>query len=80
MHMLLGTRRGAIASPPDTITITANIDHMITMLSQQEFGVDVIELCGGEGGIGRIAARRHLQSGGNYDLITKDDLNEEYDQ
>ncbi len=62
MHMLLGTRLGAIANQPDTLTITANIDHMITMLSQEELGVDVIYFCGGEGGIGRIAARRHLQS------------------
>ena len=38
-------------------------------------GTDIVELCGGEGLPGRIASRRRLKSGGNFDIITDCDLN-----
>ena len=38
-------------------------------------GVDVMELCGGQGLPGKLAVRRRLTQGGNFDLVTDVDLN-----
>ena len=38
--------------------------------------IDIVELCGGEGLPGRIAVRRRLKSGGNFDIVTDVDLND----
>ena len=35
--------------------------------------VDVMEIFGGEGGVGHLAIRRRLKSGGNIDLVTGHD-------
>ena len=42
--------------------------------------VDILELCGGEGLPGRIAVRRKLKSGGNFDIVTDCDLNDPHTQ
>ena len=36
--------------------------------------VDVVEICGGEGGVSRISLRRHLAVGQNFDLRSGIDL------
>ena len=40
-----------------------------------EDGLDLVELCGGEGRVSTIAIRRHLEVGENFDLVTSWDLN-----
>ena len=42
--------------------------------------VDVVELFGGEGGVGKLCIRRRLRRGGNFDLVTCYDLTKESDQ
>ena len=39
-------------------------------------GVDLCELCGGEGRVSTIAIRRRLKTGTNFDLVTHWDLND----
>ena len=46
----------------------------IFLSSEKRQGVDVLELCGGEAGVSRLAIRRRLNSGGNLDLVTGVDL------
>ncbi len=36
--------------------------------------IDVMEICGGAGGVSKIAIRRRLRTGTNFDLITGGDL------
>ena len=43
-------------------------------------GLDLVELCGGEGRVSTIAIRRHLKVGENFDLVTYWDLNDPKDQ
>ena len=58
----------------------ANV-HVVTSLREMHLaglsctpGLDIVELCGGEGRCTVIARRRRLQSGENFDIVTGADL------
>ena len=40
------------------------------------YGDDIVELCGGAARVTRVCVRRCFRSGGNFDLVTKCDLND----
>eukprot|EP00969_Alexandrium_andersonii_P182078 8046285-Alexandrium_andersonii.AAC.1 len=42
--------------------------------NSQTSKVDIAEICGGEGRSGHIAARRHMRTGPNFDLVLGVDL------
>ena len=46
-----------------------------SILATMESGDDIVELCGGVERITKVCVRRHLKSGGNFDLVTGCDLN-----
>ena len=57
-----------------------NITEMMYQLNELQDGLDLVELCGGEGRVSTIAVRRLLHVGENFDLVTHWDLNNPYDQ
>ena len=61
---------------PESVQIVPNVVEMFAVLDGQAKGTDVIEICGGENRIGRIAIRRRLKHGENFDLVTNYDLND----
>jgi len=52
----------------------ADMDQLLVLLSRQGEGMDVCELCGGEGRTTQVAVRRRLHAGRNFDLVTGVDL------
>ena len=64
---------------PNTI-IANNVFSMFEQLGKIKFGLDLVEICGGEGRTSLIAVRRHLDVGENFDLVTNWDLNDKYEQ
>ena len=74
--------RGAlphIASSPTTHH-AVDLDDMISLLAHTKSGMDIVELCGGEGRTSKIAVRRHLGVGNNFDIVTGTDLNDPVQQ
>ena len=59
---------------PAHVHIVANMYEMNLVGLSITPGVDIVELCGGEGRCTTIARRRRLNSGGNFDIVTGTDL------
>ena len=57
-------------------TLTAYTESCLLSDNSQ---LDVVEICGGEGGVLRLAARKHLRTGQNFDLRTGSDLTKKSD-
>ncbi len=57
-----------------------DIDRLLTYLGTIPEGIDVCELCGGEGRVTTIAIKRHCHTGENFDLVTGWDLNDPHQQ
>ena len=57
-----------------------NTNQMLHIFHSMDSGIDVVELCGGAGRVSRIAIRRHLKTGENFDLVTHCDLNDKRTQ
>ena len=60
--------------------ILENVTQLMYYLDELEDGIDLVEICGGEGRTNTIAIRRHLKVGENFDLVTSWDLNKPSDQ
>ena len=52
---------------PDLVAVLA-------MLARVGPGIDLVEFCGGEGRASKIAIRRRLRAGRNFDIVTQADL------
>ena len=63
-----------------TVITVQSIDELMYYLDKHEDGIDLAELCGGEGRTSTIAIRRHLKVGENFDLVCNWDLNNPHDQ
>ena len=57
-----------------------SMKDLICYLNELGEGVDLVELCAGEARTSKIAIRRHLSVGENFDLVTDWDLNDPEDQ
>ena len=57
-----------------------SIHQLLTYLTSLDYGVDIVEVCGGEARTSSLAVRRHLKAGENFDLVTGVDLNDEIQQ
>ena len=66
---------GLSKTRPRQLTL-ANIASFFEHIKILPAGVDVVELCGGEGRVSTIAVRRRCSTGENFDLITNWDLND----
>ena len=53
-----------------------NVYLLMTYLESVSIGVDIVELCGGEGRVSIIAIKRKCKVGPNFDLVTSWDLND----
>ena len=53
-----------------------SVFHMMHTLDHLDDGIDMVELCGGEGRTSILAVRRQLKVGENFDLVTSWDLND----
>ena len=73
---LLGTRDGEVPPVSPTTHLAANVQEMFAVLQQVEPGLDVMEVCGGQGLVTKIAVRRRARAGRNFDIVTGTDLNE----
>ena len=51
-----------------------DVDALVACLASLGPGLDICELCGGEGRTSQIAVRRRLKTGKNFDLVTGFDL------
>lgn len=61
--------------PPKSSVI--GINDLLVFLAKLEYvgnGIDVVELFGGEGGVGKFYVRRRLRRGQTFDLVTGFDL------
>ena len=56
------------------------LSEMFSYLDTIPDGIDLVEICGGEGRTSILAIRRQLLVGENFDLVTHWDLNNQYDQ
>ena len=56
------------------------VHELLEVLNVSEKGIDICELCGGEGRATKLAVRRHLSGGRNFDLVTGFNLNSRADQ
>ena len=57
-----------------------DLETAVAMLAQIGNGLDIVEFCGGEGRATKIAIRRRLRTGRNFDLVTNADLGKPSDQ
>ena len=64
-----------IGPQASTTRICSTFLELQSTLAAMEAGDDIVELCGGVSRITKVCVRRHLKSGGNYDLVTGCDLN-----
>ena len=78
--MLWGSELGA----PDTSMVQAfhatEVSELLSMLHAVGSSIDVAELCGGAARATKLAVRRKLRTGQNFDLITNVDLNNPRDK
>jgi len=58
----------------------SSLEEMFTMLGTVAGGLDLVEICGGEGRTSILAVRRQLTVGEHFDLVTNWDLNSTQDQ
>ena len=56
--------------------LTSTVHDLFHFLSSLDYGVDIVEIYGGEARASALAMRRRLNAGPNYDLITDVDLND----
>ena len=63
-----------------TLYQTPDIQEALTVLHTVGVGVDLAELCGGEARTTKLAIRRRLRAGPNFDLVTHVDFNKPQDQ
>ena len=68
------------ADPPRSHVI--EIEGLMTYLAQPHLqgSVDVVEIFGGESGVGKLCIRRRLRRGDNVDLVAGFDLTQEGNQ
>ena len=59
---------------PPNVYRASTLDAAIELLSQNGDGLDICEMCGGAARTLKIATRRRLKTGRNFDLITGCDL------
>lgn len=67
--------------PPSSVQV--DIEHLCTFLAKPEYEssmVDVVELFGGESGVGKPCVRRRLSRGEMFDIVTGFDLSKEAHQ
>jgi hypothetical protein len=64
-----GSDLRGIPNVPETTQLFPNVQTAHVWLTQQAQGIDILELCGGEGRCSRVAISRKLKSGGNLDLV-----------
>ena len=58
----------------ETTFLAANVSDLSFHVSRIGEGVDIAEICGGEGRSSVMAVRRRLRAGRNFDIITGTDL------
>lgn len=73
-YLVGGSGAGHFLSPPGCAHVP--IDEFVGYLSKPEMvgRVDVMELFGGEGDVGKFCARRRLKRGANFDVVAGCDL------
>ena len=57
-----------------------DLDDVMALLYHAGNGIDMCEFCGGEGRPSKIAIRRNLKAGKNFDLVCGIDLGQRRDQ
>ena len=58
-------------TPRPTMHTMESMYHMMQKLDELDDGIDMVELCGGEGRPCILAVRRQLKVGENFDLVTQ---------
>ena len=71
---------GAIPLFTDSAYQAQDLDELLAYLESSGPGLDIVELCGGEGRSSKVAVRRHLGVGNNFDIVTGTDLNDPVQQ
>jgi len=56
------------------VFVASNMDELDYVANTKGNGIDIAEVCGGEGRSTQIGVRRHLTVGRNFDLVTQCDL------
>eukprot|EP00969_Alexandrium_andersonii_P082721 3647051-Alexandrium_andersonii.AAC.1 len=51
------------------VTHVQDLDEFKHVYTNQASRIDIAEICGGEGRSSTIAARRHMHTGPNFDLV-----------
>ena len=78
--MLWGSTVPKEITPHPQVINLQDITELLTLLTNVGGGIDIAELCGGEGRPSTLAIRRRLKVGRNFDLVTNVDLNRPKDQ
>ena len=66
----LGPGARGLPAQAETTFLAANVSDLSFHLSRISVGVDVAEICGGEGNSSVMAVRRRLRAGCKFDIIT----------
>ena len=80
-HSVSGLQYWALSGPggdrertrPTTMHLP-DVWAAIAMFAQMGPGIDIVEFCGGEGRATKIAIRRRLKAGRNFDVVAQADL------
>ena len=81
LFSLFGNRDNPDDFPlPSTVVRPDSIDHAVSLLASAGEGLDMCEFCGGEQRTTRMAVRRRLSTGKNFDLVCNIDLNDPKEQ
>ncbi len=56
------------------VFVARDVPELVLTANTHGHGVDIAEICGGEGRTSQLGVRRHLKVGKNFDLVTHTDL------
>ena len=80
LFSLWGSQFQSSTLPPFLLHRSDDLEQGLAVLLAVGEGLDMCELCGGEARSSKVAIRRRLSTGRNFDLVTGCDLNKPHEQ
>ena len=76
-HGFYGSECDLIAETYPNLILTVDWHEAFAVLPARPYGVEIVELCGGEGLTTQMCVRRKLTGGHNFEILTGTDLTDE---
>eukprot|EP00435_Cladocopium_sp_Y103_P057491 s245_g19.t2 len=76
-HGFYGSECDLIAETYPSLTVAVDWQEACAVLTARPYGVEIVELCGGEGLTTQMCVRRKLAGGHNFEILTGTDLTNE---